>query len=462
MRCPLILRIVSLFILGSVACADAVVLPAPYLEAQPLSLRQAEQVALTHNKSLGSQRELSKQGGYLQRQGVARWLPGSTYSAQVSRVPKAGLGASGNGTSLSGTLGFSQLIFSWDAYYGLKSAVTQKKQFQNDFSLATNDLLFQVRSAYYRVVLSDNQVEVEQENIGTLQEAYEREKRRLEAGESTKFEVHQSQVKVTEAWSGYYRAVKEARIARNQLLLLMGMDPGQEFSIFDHKIPVREVELIGGKIEKLEKLSPEAFGPLFTSSEVQQWTRTALLHRPEVNRQRISSELARREHRRSRGEYMPTITGYADDRNITTAGSSFLGQSSYWDIGIRLNWTLFDGMGRENRIRAQKARRRSAEINHEKSIQDTKGIVWDHFYKIEEALLGYTAAGQGVSLAEEALRLAKSRRDVGVITPLEYRDTVQALTVARQSFHQKSFDLLSSYYALRKDSGIDIQDRNKL
>ena len=90
------------------------------------------------------------------------------------------------------------------------------------------------------------------------------------------------------------------------------------------------------------------------------------------------------------------------------------------------------------------------------TVEEAKAEVRDAIYEIEEALLSYYAAHEGVLLADEAIDQAKARRDLGMITPLEYRDVVASRTQAKQIFIQASYRLLTSYYALRYATGIDV------
>jgi outer membrane protein TolC len=97
-------------------------------------------------------------------------------------------------------------------------------------------------------------------------------------------------------------------------------------------------------------------------------------------------------------------------------------------------------------------------VAYDRAWQDAQIQVERRFHELEEAFLSYFAASQSVRLAEEAIELASNRRDLGVITPLEFRDTASSLTQARLTLSRASFNLLTSYYALRREAGVDVAD----
>ncbi len=413
-----------------------------------VTLQEAEELALRNNQSLQISREQKMEALYLRRQAQGGWYPGATFAADGFRT--AGSGNTGYSTSLSSRLRFSQTVFDPNVYYDVKLRTTELRERENDVLGFHNEVLFQLRTAYYVVVLSDQQVKVEAENIGLLMEAAEREEGRRETGEATAFDVNQSKVSTQNARREYYRVLRESKQARNDLMRIMGEDPIRSLEPDDKEISIENIPLLVEWLERYEKGNE-----LYTDQEVWDWESVTLSNRPEIEQQRLALERARRESRKALAQYAPSVGASATFVNRNTGSSTVLVNNSFWEMSVGLDWVLFDGLKRENVIWQRNHGRNAAELRYEDAIHEAKAQVRNRFYEIEQALRTFVAARDSVKLAEESLGQAQDRRDVGEITPLEYRDATTSLTRARRDYYEASFGLLISYYSLRNTSGLD-------
>ena len=155
-----------------------------------LTLQEAEEGALDQNKGVRISKEAELEARYRRRIARGRWLPQASVTADASRTATAG--DMGYKTFYASRLRFSQSLYDPNIYSAIRIRGVEYRQGQNREVGFRNDTLFQVRVAFYLVVLSDKAVEVERENIALLEEATEREKELWEAGEATSFDVNQS------------------------------------------------------------------------------------------------------------------------------------------------------------------------------------------------------------------------------------------------------------------------------
>ena len=128
--------------------------------------------------------------------------------------------------------------------------------------------------------------------------------------------------------------------------------------------------------------------------------------------------------------------------------------TDFWGFGVSFDWLLYDSCGRSYRIRNARELLRVAQENCRLEAQVTKFDVSNTFYDLEQALYTYLSSNQGVDLAQESVAFAQESRDLGEISPIEYRESVGNLTRARLDFNRSQFALLRSYYNLYKVSGI--------
>ncbi|MCB1136452.1 MAG: TolC family protein [Chlamydiia bacterium] len=444
---------------------------------QPLTLEKAEKFALRHNKTLRSLRWAVVSGAWKRCDARSKFAPKLSLEATITR---SDFRAENPSTSIKEKLTVDQIIYDTASYYGVCAADLDARQLEISLLSLTNNILFDVRSAYYEMIVSEEELQVQEENVQILGDALRREERKYEVGESTKFDVRQSKVAVANALSSYYRSVRNYKVAQNTLLTALGLEPNDDVQLVieERDIPVMAVPLLRAKAESLgwtegrteeEKndLVAETFrvysqddasrDRIFSEADIWLWEQRAMDARPAIKRSCVNLMKARNTLNSRYGERHPKITFSATGTN--NAGSSFHIHKKFMEgeFGGKLTWCLFDA-GRHFRIRSARSERCDAMVKYEEEVQQTKRVIADSFHDLEGALLSYFAATQSVILAEEAIELAANRRDLGVITPLEYRDVANSLTTARQQFNRASFTLMRSYYSLRREAGVDVED----
>lgn len=446
-------------------------------EPEPLALDQAVSHALEKNESLLSLQEQKEAGRQRRLQAYSSWLPAATLSGQAKRMQEAAF--QGGNEQKTASLTISQAVLSSDLYYGCKGSQHALDSLEYEVAELSNELIFAVRKAYYNIILAQEDVKVQQENIDVLSDALRREEHELELGDSTIFDVNQSKVSVANALSGLYKAEKTLGVARNALVRILGgkSQRNNDLQLSEDEIPILSIQDLSGKLTQLgmlendsengaliveelfakQKQIPQRLGvSIYSEEEILHWENIALAKRPKIKKM-VAVDMSAGEYlNQKKGEYLPEVSASASYDKVYP--SSTLASKLYenWALGVQVSWNLFDGLGRERRINEARALRSSTQLDMTSTIEDAKVEVRDAIYDIEEALLSYYAAHGGVLLADEAIEQAKARRDLGVITPLEYRDVVASRTQAKQIFIQASYRLLTSYYSLRFATGIDV------
>jgi outer membrane protein TolC len=76
-------------------------------------------------------------------------------------------------------------------------------------------------------------------------------------------------------------------------------------------------------------------------------------------------------------------------------------------------------------------------------------------YQLEDSIFSYLSANEAVLLAEQARDQAQEKLEYGRISTLEYRDSVNQLSLAKNLRNRASFDLIAAYYELRYATGMD-------
>ncbi len=452
-----------------------------------LSLNDAEQIALEYNKQFLIARESTIQATERKKQAVSRWFPALQYRAEFREIEKKELFFNVfskhfdfSHQGYSSVLQVSQPIFSTDLIFGLKSSVYQANAVLYDQANTKNELLRAVRDGYYAVVSSEIALEINRENVEYLSYALEKEQERLDAGASTPFEVNQSKTAVANAISEYYTALRKLKNARNALILTLGVDPLLEpkMHLTQSRIPLLSIPELALKMQEvqekykyrtnwfastkdfllnIERIDEARKLILFTEQEAANYLAVALQMRPDLASRKVLIDVAEQNLKSKQGTYFPQIAGYArySYNDVDLGTKPFFKEPYNWSCGIKLSWNIFDSMLREHEIREARSQRSASRISYDQEFQQVEVQIRNGLYQVEDALFAYLSANEAVQLAEQARFQAQEKLEYGRISPLEYRDSVNQLALARNLRNFASFELIAAYYDLRYATGVD-------
>ncbi|MBI2204837.1 MAG: TolC family protein [Candidatus Rokubacteria bacterium] len=151
----------------------------------------------------------------------------------------------------------------------------------------------------------------------------------------------------------------------------------------------------------------------------------ALRHRPELRQAKLRADSAEALAKRAFLDFLPDITGTG------FYGASRADMNEIWELGLNLNWPLFDGGNRIARYREARANFDAARARVKAQELDISREVDQAIIAVEEAQERIQAAQKAVESAQENFRLAQGRFDAGVGTILELTDAQLELTRAQ-------------------------------
>jgi outer membrane protein TolC len=447
-----------------------------------LSLEEAERVALENNKQVKMVEQLYERSKQHRLEAFSKWFPTLLASTEAYRTPGSHPPNYGGKNQFLTQLSLMQTLFDSDTYYGVKIASLEKEQLKMTLEAAVNDALYAVREAYYRVILDYETLGVAEEHVALLTRLAERMSDRYRIGTAILYNVNQSKVAIANATTRYYQVQKELKSDIDLLVKVLGFDPGTEMVTFPKiDLPILEIPEIAEKVSLVENIFKERGGEdaliykegfprteqifmsdLFTEREMRDWEIVALNYRPSLRESKKKVEVASEIVRSRRGKYLPSLDLYVNYGGIPTPNfffpsTKFNDQTFDLGVGVNLNWTLFDGLGRERRIDMALSQRNADMYGYEDQIQTTLAEVRRQIFDMEEAVSHFITTQGIVALAEQTLEQSFDQFDVGYITIFDYQIAIDNLVQAKNSRNRAKFDLLTSYYGLRHASGIDLQ-----
>ena len=266
-----------------------------------------------------------------------------------------------------------------------------------------HQLGYEIVKAFYYIVQAQDQLEARQAELAAIESSLQVARARFEAGDLLKTEVLNFEVQKARTSENLIIAEHQKDLAEKSFLNLLGLENS------DVAISIEDENLL-------------------TAPEV-----TNRRERPELARLSAALQGAEAELRRSKGNNLPTLDGFASyqyDYGWINDGS---GDS--WAAGVRVNYNLWDG----RRDNAEIARK---EAEYRALVEQLDKVNLAINLDIEEASLNYQQAvkrrsvtDKMVDVAQESAQLSRERFKEGVILSSDVLDTEVRLTdtLVRQS-----------------------------
>lgn len=286
-------------------------------------------------------------------------------------------------------------------------------------NLAFNDthrnIIFQVASAYYRLLNAKGQREAAEVSLKNAQTVEEDAQNRLNNGLATKPDVLEATAARTQSDFDLQAAVGAEDIARGDLATVMGLPPGTMF-----------------QVQNIQELAT----PNAMADSVDQEIDRAFAQRPELLEQVARIRAANASIKQARSTYFPKLSFSGDGGLARAYGQQDLFPGHYaegevWDVGLQLKWTLFDGTRREHEIAKAQAEKRAAQANIDALHDQIADEVWAAYSNMKTALRQQQAAAALLTASDQSYEAARESYGYGVRNLLDVVSAQKTLAAAR-------------------------------
>jgi len=321
---------------------------------------------------------------------------------------------------------------SLDAQQHLEEAALHEMQ------AVVEEVILEVKTTYYELLLAKNRIEVEEANVQLLEEELADAQSRFESGSTSQFEVLRAEVSLANAKPALIRVRNQLRVAGEELRRVLGY--------------VQEPE------NSLTAL-PDVSGSL-TYEPFDVELRTAIEH-ARANRselRRLDNIIQAREHAITvaHSGYRPEVSLFGGYEARKSSLSDRVGDSVHgWTAGIQASWSIFDSGRTRGKIIQAQSRRTQAQLDRMDAQLAIEVQVRQAYADFLTAQQLVEASRQVVRQAEEALRLARSRYDVGSGTQLDVLESQVDLTDARNNEIEALFQYNVALASLRQAAAFD-------
>ena len=445
----------------------------------PLSLEQAEQIALQNNKDICALWQLYQSARQGKLVSLANWAPkinlfSSGYKTQNRQQ------ATHTRSAFISQYNLLQKIISTNAYYDVKISGLVVENFKALLDALIIDVLYNVRTAYYQIILDRQNIETAKTNIQILSNLAWRMESNYKRGTSILLNVNQSKVAVANGTAAYYQAIKQLEVDLDYLVVLLGYNPGEvKVEPAQNDIPIFQIPDLSTKVDAVMKIfakkeeqgliyKPEfpateerMMKNIFPACETEWWERLALSLRPDLKSKCKEWKIANEVVNKEKGTFYPELNFEANYGGYPTytqfnPSSNLFNQKYEWAVGFNLTWLLFDGFGRGFQVRQARRERNAKGCEYRKTVQITHEEVRDQIFSITESIANFVTAEGNVQLGEQTLDLANKQIETGYLTVFDYQIVVDGLIQAIYIRDQARFDLITGYYGLKHASGYDL------
>ncbi len=309
---------------------------------------------------------------------------------------------------LQGTVGVQYTLFDSGVNdTNIRIAVQTLRSAEADLNRISQVAYLNVATAYYSLQNADGTVTIYEKQVENNERSLKDTKARERAGVGTKFDVLQSEVQLANARQDLLNAQVNQANARRELARLLSYVPTLDIAAADEIKPVDPWD-----------------------KPVEETILLALRNRSELDARRLEREIARERANLSLARTGPQVSVFANYNladDLNTIGGFAMG----YQLGARLDFTIFDGGRAQAQVRQYKADQALAESRFEQDARQARFDVESSYNTMIGRRQQIDTAEKGLKQAEDALRLSRLRLSAGVGTQLEVISAENDLTRAR-------------------------------
>ena len=324
----------------------------------------------------------------------------------------------------------TQILFNSAVFRGIGASQIYLNLSKEQLKAKTAEVVFNVKQAYYGVLLSQQFLEITRASLINAEENLDNVRSYHEQGLTSDFEIMQAEVMVENIRPKVYELENLNKDALNKFKIVLGIPQSAEVKV-------------SGKIEYIDSQIPDAEDAILTAQS-NNFDLSSLQVKQQVDEEFVALD---------RAEYWPQLAAFG---NLTYAGSS-----DEWDfqnynsttVGLSLSINLFQGGRTANKVEQSLIGLRQTE-EQLKDLEDyVTTEVKNTINNINRVKAQVDAVERNVELAERAYDIAVVRYKEGTGTQLELKNANLELQTAKTNRLQAVHDYLIAFAKLKKLMG---------
>lgn len=298
--------------------------------------------------------------------------------------------------------------FTWPIFTGgkirgaNKAAGVEVVMSQEELREAEGILLSELATRYYGLALGVQIAEVRKQMLESMEKHYYDAQKLLDNGMIARVEFLHASVSRNEAEREFKQALRNIEIIRSGLAATLALD---------------------------SNLTVQPASQLFINKELNEipyWISQAIANNPQLKQIEGKKQLVDIKNTVDKGSYMPTIAMMGTYNVANQDLSTYVPE---WIVGVGLNWTVFDGMARKNKIKVGATMQRQVEYAEQKAHNDLEAYLTKLYQELQMQMEQKQELGTTLELAQEYSASTEKAFNEGFATSTT---VVEALTKVAQ------------------------------
>ncbi|MCM8800009.1 MAG: TolC family protein, partial [Candidatus Omnitrophica bacterium] len=283
------------------------------------------------------------------------------------------------------------------------------------------EIVSAVKRAFYTLMLSKKLIELNQRILENMQAHLEVIKKRYQYGETSRNDILNLETSLVSAQKAYEEALNQQEQAQAILRDLLFLDEGVIIK------PVEEFFY-----EEKEIIYDKAF-------------LEALSKRPEIRQYELEESIAKRNVELMRAENRPkifTFWNYSSNSRATTVMGSNKGWQDYQNLGITVNWPVFDGWLTSHKVKEALIELKEVQILKGKIKKDIALELKKAYLSLKNAIAKLKKAESEIIFYKDNFLTLEEKYKKGEISLLDKEDAELKYKIALFNKEEAIYDYL--------------------
>lgn len=429
-----------------------------------LTLDEALEMALSENPTIKVADLEIERYDYVRKQTLANLYPQIDASGQYTRSivkQEMAKGLSfGADNTLTATGNISLALFVPSVYRQLKMNKTEMASAVESARNSRIELVANVRTAFYNVLLAEQSLSVLQESVVTTQRVVDNTEVQFRSGVASEYDYITAKVQLSNLRPSVVQAENAIELSKLQLKMYLSIPEDVDIEVSGSLDAMRTEVLLGS-----DNLS------------------TDISHNSSLRTLDLQRELLEHQVKLIQTQRMPTIAAFGsvvytgNDMERPDFGSMMGGgtstpeggtaeavtqasSSSFWwqhpiNVGLQISIPIFSGFSKTNQVRSVRNQIRQLDLQRSYAEEGVGLQIRQSINNLLTARETMLANEQTVEQAQKAYDISYTRYGAGAGTILELNSAQLQLTQAQLNYSQSIYDYLSSKAEYDKVAGTD-------
>lgn len=398
-------------------------------EPQTLSLQQAVDFAVEHNKELQASQMNIELRNKMVQEAISQGLPqinGSlNYSTNFGYEVSFGGGAIKMKDQSNVGVSVSQLLFSGQWILGIQTSKIAKQIAAQQVDLTELDIKETVYNSYYIILVSERLMEIVEKNLENMDQILTHTDNMYKAGTAEITDVDQLRITVGQLKNSLLAMQRTVDVNYNLMRLQLGLQAGTPITLSD-------------PIEKF--LSEEDFIKL----TIQPFD---LNNNSQYQLMQTQEELQKKMVGLKKWAYAPNISAnYAYNYQLVKGGFMSIPHTA----SVTMNIPVFSGLQRKAQLSQEKITLEQTLLN-KSLLEDQLGLQEEQYkFALKNAMEDYNLQKENIDVAKKVLESYQRKYQAGVVSSLDLTQANNNYLQAENNYTSACLTLLQAQTQLEK------------